>query len=494
MEAWLGRADDSRRRLLRARAEVGAERSPEAAMLDIRLALNALNGLDFDGGAELAAGALATSRELAEPALVAEAASALSLAHGLAGRVEPARRHHSEALAALEGLPDAALAERIEIFFYLAWAENYIEEPELAIATAERGLAISRATGQGHLLVPLMLARALPCELLGRLAESVTLTEEALTAARTSPNPQYLFWALWECAYSHVNAGDLERALALCEESVEASRGLAHNFLSWSQPGSTYGWALCLAGQLERGYEMALDALGGPEMPRLSAYERLLAFQQSIDPLLAFGRLDEAETYVGRAERLAERLGLPGGHALAAAARAALLLAQGRASEARAVAVQAREPVAARGLRFDAAQLLRLEGLALAALGEREAAVAALREAEREFDSFPATRARDDVRKELRKLGARAEPRGRVASGHAGLEALSTREREVADLVTDRRTNKEIAAALFLSEKTVETHLRNIFRKLSASSRVQVARAVERDRDPAAAADRPHEP
>ena len=98
------------------------------------------------------------------------------------------------------------------------------------------------------------------------------------------------------------------------------------------------------------------------------------------------------------------------------------------------------------------------------------------------------------MRKELRKLGARGEPRGRVASGHAGLEALSAREREVAELVTDRRTNKEIAAALFLSEKTVETHLRNIFRKLSASSRVQVARAVERDRDPAAATDRPHEP
>jgi DNA-binding CsgD family transcriptional regulator len=493
VEAWLGRADDSRRRLLRARAAVGAERSSEAVMLDVRLALDALNGLDFDRGAELAAGALATSCELGEPAPVAEAAAALSLAYGLAGRVQPAREHHREAHGALQGLPDAALAERMEIFFYLAWAENYIEEPELAIATAERGLAISRATGQGHLLVPLMLARALPCDLLGRLAESVKLTEEALAAARTSPNPQYLFWALWECAYSHANAGDLERTLELCEESVEASRGLAHNFLSWPQPGSIYGWALSLAGQLERGIEMYLAAAGGPEAPRFAAYERVLAFQQVTGTLLALGRLDEAEAYVVRAERLAERLGLPGGHAMAAEARAALLLAGGRASEARAVAAQAREPVAVRGLRFDAAHLRRLEGLALVELGEPEAAVASLREAESEFDSFPATRARDEVRRELRKLGARAEPRGRVASGHAGLEALSTREREIAELVTDRRTNKEIAAALFLSEKTVETHLRNIFHKLSASSRVQVARAVERDREPTSGGDRPRE-
>ena len=48
-------------------------------------------------------------------------------------------------------------------------------------------------------------------------------------------------------------------------------------------------------------------------------------------------------------------------------------------------------------------------------------------------------------------------------------------------LVTDRKTNKEIAAELFLSGKTVESHLRNIFAKLGASSRVDVARAVERE-------------
>ena len=62
------------------------------------------------------------------------------------------------------------------------------------------------------------------------------------------------------------------------------------------------------------------------------------------------------------------------------------------------------------------------------------------------------------------------------------MEALTKREREIAELVTDRKTNKEIAAELFLSEKTIESHLRNVFVKLGVSSRVEVARAVERDR------------
>jgi DNA-binding NarL/FixJ family response regulator len=61
-----------------------------------------------------------------------------------------------------------------------------------------------------------------------------------------------------------------------------------------------------------------------------------------------------------------------------------------------------------------------------------------------------------------------------------GLETVTERELEVARLVVDRRTNAEIAGELFLSVKTVETHMRNLFRKLDVSSRVEVARVVER--------------
>jgi DNA-binding NarL/FixJ family response regulator len=53
------------------------------------------------------------------------------------------------------------------------------------------------------------------------------------------------------------------------------------------------------------------------------------------------------------------------------------------------------------------------------------------------------------------------------------------RELQLARLVVDQKTNSQIAAELFLSLKTVETHLRNIFRKLGVANRVELARAVE---------------
>ena len=104
-----------------------------------------------------------------------------------------------------------------------------------------------------------------------------------------------------------------------------------------------------------------------------------------------------------------------------------------------------------------------------------------MRQAERELDACGSVRARDEARRELRRLGARAEPRGPSAPGESGVAALTKRELEIAMLATERKTNREIAAALFLSEKTVESHMRHIFNKLGVSSRVEVARAMEHE-------------
>ena len=136
------------------------------------------------------------------------------------------------------------------------------------------------------------------------------------------------------------------------------------------------------------------------------------------------------------------------------------------------------------GARRDAAHARLIAGRALAARGDTEAATRELTAAEAELDAAGARRRREEAAQELRRLGHRVarRPRHAAASAGAGLEQLTGREREIAELVCDRHTNREIAAELFLSEKTVETHLRNIFVKLGVASRVEVARAVERER------------
>lgn len=63
---------------------------------------------------------------------------------------------------------------------------------------------------------------------------------------------------------------------------------------------------------------------------------------------------------------------------------------------------------------------------------------------------------------------------GRIG-GRKREEGLTAAERRVADLVAQGRTNREIAAALFLAERTVASHLTHIYAKLGVHSRTELA-------------------
>jgi DNA-binding CsgD family transcriptional regulator/tetratricopeptide (TPR) repeat protein len=84
------------------------------------------------------------------------------------------------------------------------------------------------------------------------------------------------------------------------------------------------------------------------------------------------------------------------------------------------------------------------------------------------------------ARAELRATGERALPRGPGAP-----EVLTAQEEQIARLVVEHLSNREIAARLFISASTVEYHLRKIFRKLGVSSRAQLARTLRDDNETA---------
>jgi DNA-binding NarL/FixJ family response regulator len=75
---------------------------------------------------------------------------------------------------------------------------------------------------------------------------------------------------------------------------------------------------------------------------------------------------------------------------------------------------------------------------------------------------------------------ALGEPKAASAprSDGAGVGALAKREADVARLIADGLSNKQIGARLFISERTVDSHVRSILNKLGVSSRVQIARWI----------------
>jgi DNA-binding NarL/FixJ family response regulator len=121
-----------------------------------------------------------------------------------------------------------------------------------------------------------------------------------------------------------------------------------------------------------------------------------------------------------------------------------------------------------------------IAGRALSAAGDRERARELLEAAAAEFSRRGAVRYRDAAERELRQLGHRIHRRSQPMPDGSGVVAsLTKRELDIARRIVDRRTNRQIADELFLSPRTVETHIRNIFGKLGADSRVEVARMVE---------------
>ena len=483
VEHWQGRHADAHRRLAQAWDEVTDRSTAAAAALQIEVAVDGLYALDYDRTIAMGVGALETANALGDRALIAAAASALCLGEAVAGHVEASRAHRGEALAQIDRLSDSELAPRLEALFYLGWAENYLEHYDEAIAHVERGIAIARATGEGRLLIPMMLVKGYPLEIQGRLAEALQLCEAAVEGARLSANPHYLFWALFELGWAHYYLGDLDAAVRACEDSSRAGGRLAGGTMPAASGGP--GWPLAAAlfemGDLERGFEV-MQSIGGSELQHAIPVERCFYWEILALAELARGGAEAAEEYVSRAEEQAARLDLLLPAAVAGRGRAAVLLAAGDAPEAVRAADAAAAGFEALGARLPAAYARELQGRALAAAGEPKQAVAVLRQAEQTLDECGSQRARDAVRRELRKLGARAEARGPATADDSGIASLTKRELEIAELITDRLTNPQIADKLFLSKKTIESHVRNLFVKLGASSRVEVARTIERDR------------
>jgi DNA-binding CsgD family transcriptional regulator len=183
-----------------------------------------------------------------------------------------------------------------------------------------------------------------------------------------------------------------------------------------------------------------------------------------IEALAGLGELDLAWTFTRQFEARAESLGRPWALATAARCRAQLAAADGDLEGARAACERALSQHERLAMPFELGRTLLVKGMIERRSRGRSAALASLGQALGIFEHLGAPLWAEKAHGELAKIAA-----GRPVSG------LTETEHRVATLVVRGQTNREVATAMFVTENTVQTHLRHIFQKLGVRSRTELA-------------------
>jgi DNA-binding CsgD family transcriptional regulator len=273
--------------------------------------------------------------------------------------------------------------------------------------------------------------------------------------------------AIWVVARVAAHRGELDRAGELAERSlalavgqpqfVAGQEGVLGLVEAWSGRPADAVEHFSVADELR--YEMGIRS---PGMYWWRA--------EQVEALLELGRIDTAVALLDTWEADAARLGLDGVLAQAARCRGLVAAARGDVSEGTALLEEAVVRHESVGDPFGRARAL----LALGALRRRDRQKRAAREAidaaAEAFESMGAAGWAEKARSELGRIGGRVREPG-----------LTAAESRVAALVAEGRTNREVAAALFLGERTVETHLSHVYAKLGVRSRSELARTYRPD-------------
>jgi DNA-binding CsgD family transcriptional regulator len=195
------------------------------------------------------------------------------------------------------------------------------------------------------------------------------------------------------------------------------------------------------------------------------------ARELAIEALVAVGDLDEARTQLEWLDESGRRLGTPWPLAMGARCRGLLEAAEGDLEAALASCERALEAHERMPVPFERARTLLIYGTMLRRAKRRKAAREAIEAALSIFKGLPAPVWADNARAELARIG------GRATSG----DGLTEAEQRIAELVAAGKSNKETAAALFLSVHTVEGALKRVYRKLGVRSRTELSRRLSSD-------------
>jgi DNA-binding CsgD family transcriptional regulator len=318
-------------------------------------------------------------------------------------------------------------SERSFLDFHLAqvnvWRADLAAAERVAEDSVERAL-------QSHGDLPLFIAlivRVMVSAHLGREEQTRRFAAQARTVGERCESTRLGVWLIASLGFLELSLGDHRAAADTLAPAVEG----------WSAlPTST-------------------ELVTAPFLP------------DAAEALVGIGRLDEAERLVDALEGNGRRLDRPWMLAIGARCRALLLAARGDMAGA----VAAGERALAEHPRLS----MPLE------LARSQLVVGRLQHRRRQYDA--ATDTISTALSAFERIGAQLW----VRQARAELDALTDRqtaaglaesERRFADLAAQGMTNREIAAALFVSEKTVEANLSRVYRRLGIRSRGELARVL----------------
>jgi DNA-binding CsgD family transcriptional regulator len=405
----------------------------------------------------------ALAGEIGDEALAADVLTAKLGAEALLGRAT-APATADEALT----LEATALGRRVldqplvGVCEYWMWTDSHERSRDMLVELLRRTGELGDESSRPYLLFLLGEVESM----LGDLGSALSRAHEGQEAAEQSGQPLF-------AAYNLALQGLAQAQLGRPEQTGEAIR-LALELIP------EQGWQVGLVASSAVG-RLEL-ALGAPERV-VTWLEPVLEFVRresivepgaipfvvdQIEALIELGRLDEAREHLTWHERNARRLERISALATCARCRGLLAAADGRVDDALAAYREALEWHSKVDLPLDRGRTLLALGVAQRRVKRRREARRTLEEALAIFERIGAVLWAERVRAELRRISGRAATPG----------ALTPAEERVATLVAQGRSNREVAAALFVSDRTVEGHLSRVFGKLGIRHRMELAGAL----------------
>jgi DNA-binding CsgD family transcriptional regulator len=412
--------------------------------------------------------ALEHARFAARIAAAAEDRGALAVALGTQGHIE-AVLGRPEAVATLQSaltLEDHVRGVPImrHPSFQLAFARVWSDELEAARVSLteieERAVEQGDESSLPFVLTYLSLAEFLS----GRWQEALRAADEAADVALAAGSSTGRAFAL---SVRALVASGLGRE--------RAARSDANEALALAERGTMFAtttslWAL---GLLELSLDKPAEAheLLGPLVARVEGagigeLGSIRFVTDDVEALVRLGELDTAATLLMRFEQQAQRLSRPSALAAAHRCRGLIAAAAGAADEAQTACNHAFDALEQLSLPLERARTLLVLGIAQRQARQRRAARKSLERALRLFEALGASLWAERARDELGRISGRAPSRGE----------LTAAERRVAELVAEGRTNREVAAALHVTPRTVEGTLSRVYAKIGVRSRTELAR------------------